>query len=321
MKQSSKRKVLVKKKTFFISIIGFIILILIVNHGIENCNTKINYALDENKSLLKHNYITFLDENSKSQVKLIETNGWLLLEAVLENELVNNVGSYFSDVVESFGVDELFGWWPKELMQNGKQYFLNKKPLKLYYDSDDTAWVYRYYGDIINENILKAFISNEPLQEPFYKTCIDIGCEQRYVLRVWSDVDWHDDVDIVTIANFITMLDTNSNLSKKVFETNKQLINFIIENREIDDYFKYFEPKSTGYFLLLFYDYQGPKFLTDKARNILFQKLKVSFYELSHEPIHTILEKNTNWYGCTIVWSNEHIPKLMQKYAAQHWDI
>lgn len=284
----------------------------------EGCLINTTYYVGANvQNSFKHNYVIFKSQKNKYQTKLVEINGWLLLEAVMKKSLKIPISPELANTVKSFRSDDLFGFWPQESMQNGKPYFLNE-PFKIYYDSDDTAWGYRYYGNFINESILKTFLSDKPLSDHFYKACIKIDCNQKYIIRVWNNVDWRSDIDIVVIADVITMLNMSSNLSKKVFDDNKKLINFIVENEEITNYFKYFEPNSAGYFLLLFYDHQGPNFLTEPAKKFLIQKFKDSFHELSSEPL-SYSELSDD--DCTIIWSNEHIPKLMQQYAKRYWNI
>ncbi len=288
----------------------------------ENCNIQVNYNLNENESILKHNYILFLDKNNKSHGKLVETNGWLLLEAMLENSLTGTMNPDLNNIIISFGKDKLIGWWPEKILTDGKNYFLGKENIKLYYDADDTGWGHRYYEDKISEDVLTNFLSNEPLSYPFNEVCTKINCNRKNIVRVWSSVDWHEDIDAIIISNFITMLNLNSSLAKNVFDTNQQLINFIIQNDNIDNYFKYFEPKVTGYFLLLFYDDLGPKILTEKSRNILFKKFEESYHDLDKQPLISRWGGGEDWfYGCNIVTVNERIPKLMQEYVITHWNI
>lgn len=271
---------------------------------------------------LKHNYIVFLDKNDKIHGELKEINGWLLLEGVLKKNLGIPIDSDLSGAIESFGRNKLIGWWPEKEMPLGKNYFPGEEPVQLYPDSDDTGWAYRYYGDYIQEDIIKSFTSYSPLPGVFPQLCQDINCQRQYIVRSWSEAEWHDDVDLVGISSFITMMNINSSLAKKVFEENKKLINFAIESREIDDYFKYYEPKSTGYFMILFHDEQGPQFLTEKSKNILFSKLRNALPELKKASLGARWGGGADWfYGCMILTLNDNIPKLMRQYADKYWDM
>ncbi len=306
---------------FFIFILIVLIIFVVIGQS-RKCNISINYGLNESSESLKHNYILFVDKGGNVHGKLVETNGYIVLEAVLKKSLKINSSQQFNDIVKSFGYHKLTGWWPEEVMRKGKYYFNIKEPVKLYYDPDDTAMIYRYYDNIVDEDVLKAFLSDESLPSPFHETCIKIGCEKQYIVREWSNKDWHEDIDIVTVADFITVLDLNSPLAKTVFETNKKLINYVIENDEIDRYFKYFEPKSTAYFLLLYYDDKGPQYLNGNARNILLQRFEETSHEMEGRPIVARWGGGGDWfYGCNIVTMNDNIPKLMQQYSKQYWNI
>lgn len=311
-------------KNFMVSVILLAAISLISNAAPAE-QSQCNPATQLNTSIplsLKHNYIIFLDENDKIQSKLVEINGWLLLEGILKKDLEIPIDSDLSRAIDSFGHNKLIGWWPEKEMSLGKNYFPGKEPVWLYRDADDTSWIHHYYKNTIPEHITRNFVSMVPLPPDFKQLCSDAECDQKHIVRIWSETSWHNDIDLITTAALISTMNTNSALSKKIFEENKKLINFAIENREIDDYFKYFEPKSTGYFLLLYYDQEGSQFLTKKAKNILSSKLKNTLKELLAEPLVAQWGGGTEWiHDCMIYFLNEKIPKLMYQYTNQYWNM
>jgi len=307
---------------FLLLLIVIFAVVLIPYKNEEYCDVKINYKLDEEKSSLKHNYILFLDRSGNSHGKIVEKNGWLLLEALLERVLHGNVSPALEEELKIFNNEKLYGWWPEETLKEGKEYFVGKENIKLSYDVGDTAMVYKYHNDLIGEGLIQNFLSDKPLPSEFQEVCKKVSCDSHLILRTWSHPDWYDDIDIVANGDFITTLNLSSDFSKSIFEANRNLINYIIKNEDIDNYFKYFEPKVSGYFFLLMPDDEGPQFLSNKSRGILLKKLKEKFDEINQTPIVSRWGGGNDWfYGCNIATMNERIPKLMLEYAKTHWAI
>ena len=283
---------------------------------------RINTALAEPLPFT-HNYITFVDETGEEIGKLVENNGWLLLEAILNRALNKTIEPELAKELERYkdasNPTGLYGWWP-DSMHTGKRYFVGKPPIRLAYDIDDAFWGQRYRNKKISDAVLQQFISDEELPIEFAQACTEIACYPSLLIRIWNDVDWHDDLDIVSIANAITFLDQASDLQQRVFQANQALLNHILENKEYEAYYKYYEPKIAGTFLILYYDREGTPFLTPGARTILLEKLQADQEMLLDAPLIARWHGGEDWfYGYNIVTINDDIPKLMYEYTTMHF--
>jgi len=196
---------------------------------------------------------------------------------------------------------------------------LNHSEINLYYDSDVTAWAHKVLDKRVSDATLENFLSTEAMPPEFQGVCDDIQCQKELILRVWSELSWHGDMDIVVSSSFITSLNLESERQRRVFEENQKFINYIIENKHYDYYFKYFEPKITGVFLLLFYDAQYQKFLSKTSRRILKENLQEHYRTLEGAPIIARWGGGEDTvYGFNIVTINEKIPTLMYKFLIKH---
>lgn len=302
-------------------IIATLTFIAVGNSQQNSCKENINFDIALKQKSLAHNYLLIFNRKDQIMGKLEEQNNFLLLELLMDRMLQQPQKAELENYFELFDRKlDKYGWWPNEYIETGKKYFLTDDTVKLHYDSMDTALVYKLQNRKIDDIILKHFLSNTPLPAPFNKACSDISCQKNQVVRVWDNPNWYADIDLVIAADFITALNLQSQFAKDVFNTNKKLINYVIENHEVEDYFKYFEPKVTGYFSLLMLNDVGPSFLTKKAKNILLQKFQNSATKLELEPLSSPWGGgNEYFYDCRIVHVNERIPSQMIDYAKKYW--
>jgi len=164
--------------------------------------------------------------------------------------------------------------------------------------------------------MLDKFISDEDLSERFNHICSEIGCRQEYILRLWSNPAWHDEIDIIATANLLSSLKINSDYLSNVFEENKKLLNHIIENYDYYNYFMYYEPKVAGDFLLLFYDKEYHSFLSKKSKKILTRNLKKRHFLLRSYPLVSKFGAGKEkFYGLSLAYVNNKISDLMYLYA------
>lgn len=201
-------------------------------------------------------------------------------------------------------------------MKKGKFYFNNQKAITLYHDFDATAWGNYYFKSPITDKILKNFISQEPLPFEFDQACNSIQCNPNYILRVWAHPFWHEDVDIVGIANMLSVIPRNTNLSQNIYKENIALLNHIIENYPYEKFYKYYEPKITGTIMMLFYHKENSTILTPIAEQILLRDLKLRVEELKSASLVARWGGGEDWFfGYNIITVNDRIPHLMYEYA------
>jgi len=300
------------KNILFFVIIIFIVLIFLKLMYLKEC--RLNGGLKDEIDV-KSNHVIFFNWKGEEVKKISETNGLLLLELNLEKSLKYNNSE---NIIKKYGRKKAIGWWPDKEMQNGKYYF--EEPLYLYYDSSNTGMIYLYYGDFIGEKVIMKFLTNDSMKKEFQKICEEINCRKDYIIRMWSGEDWKEDLDILAISSFISRIDKNDSFDKEVFDENMKLINFIIENKKIENYFGYVENDAHVYFLILYFDRNGNEFLSEKSRELLLDRLKSSLKDLE-KPVTIVWGKGEKINGCKIEYSNERIPILMKEYAKKNWNI
>lgn len=266
------------------------------------------------------NYILFVGEQGHLRGSLYEINGWLLLESLLYRHLGSPVPERLERVLVDF-CDELgrCGWWQEKYMQAGKRYFVRRPPVRLRHDLDDTVWALRLRNTAVPESVVREFVSDTDLPEELEGICSATGCRRSAVLRVWSDPDWHDDVDIVSTANALSYLSADSAFMRTVIAENVRLINYIIEKKDWRAHSKYYEPKVTAAFLLLLYDREGGGFLTPRSREFLLRALCQEKETLKGARLVARWGGGADvFYGITIATVNAEIPGLMLRYAQKY---
>jgi len=270
-----------------------------------------------------HNYNLFVDRNNQIQGKILENNGWLFLEALLRETQNPDTESVLRKNLIGFGNQQgLYGMWPEQYMTNGKDYFSGQSPVMISHDIDDTAWAHKLFHQKITDDIVRSFLSDGPLSGPFEKVCFHIHCRRERILRVWNNPQWHDEIDIVSTANFISSLDDSSRFMTDVFRENQKMINYIVENVDYRDFYMYFQPKITGEALLYFYDAQYHSFLSKKAREIITNTVKTNYQKLQKTSIISKWGGGKEFiYGYNIWFVNEKIPGLILDFLIRNLNL
>ncbi len=288
-----------------------------------------NDPIHKKDEIFWHNFMLFLDEDNRVIKTLHENNGWLLLEAIMREKLDGVVPERLKILARSFGNEAgLWGWWPENVMKTGRRYFIPAPHLKTYksYDVDDTAWGAKLNHRLLTEEIVKNFMYDTDLSGDFQSRCAEIKCQKQFILRLWKDIQNLPpkyNINIVCIANAISVLDLNSGQNRVIFEENKKFINHIVENFDYNEYFEFYAPKITGTFLLLFYDKEYRNFLSNAARDKLMKDLLAHYEELQDAAIEAkwgVSERvllNVGGYNITAV--NAKIPQLMYAYVIKNW--
>ncbi len=263
-----------------------------------------------------HNYILFSDKKNRVQKKITEINGWLQLEALMLHELEKKIDPPLSSVLSLFGDHEIYLWWPTTSQFGQKEYFLGQEPIPLYPDIDDTGWGLAVRGKSITPQAARIFLSSEELPENFQKICLEIKCKKELLFRVWGTPSWHDDLDIVSTSNIVSIMGRSDKEKQILFQENVRLINSVIENHSYEEFFKYFEPKITGTFLLLYYDQARIPFLSSAAKRKLTQHLYSHIEELKNASLIARWGGGADWFhGFLISTVNDRIPSLMYEYC------
>jgi hypothetical protein len=241
-------------------------------------------AYMKNNELIRFNYPTgslmvlYAENDGILVEKLKEENvidGFVLFEILLERFIGKETKKRNNEeIIELFKQKDngiFTGWFPYPAMVKLSDitYFVLDYPI----DLDCTSWLCKLTNQTLTENLLRerGYFSDVPFEE-FYineliqKEKIDI----TKIPRTWGRKDWHEEWDILMLANTLSSLDKQS----KAFNEGRKLINAVIENGLLlETYSEYYLPIETYYALLLFYDHIGD-FLSPKAKKIVKEGTK-----------------------------------------------
>lgn len=282
----------------------------------KHCGELLNVEVAEDK-VVDYNYVHFIWQGEVVG-KIMEKNGWLLLEMFLETVLEKEHDPILEDYLQLHNPSGPNGWWTDDFMRTGKKYFKGKESVQLFHDSDDSAWVHKIHGKSVSDEIAQLFISDEALPSSFDATCKEIECNRSLIIRVWSSIDWHDDIDIIVGANMITSLNNESVFQRKILLENVRFINHLIENKNVNEFFKYYEPSYVGVGLLLLYDREYVPFLSERSRKILKERLREEWdISLSPSLVARWGGGEDIFYGCIIATVNERVPLLLRQYMKE----
>jgi len=273
-----------------------------------------------------HNYVIFTDKDFNFVQSVTEINGWLMLEIILRQKLKLPITDKILNLVEGFNVgNDIYGWWPKEIMNKGIPYYMTTAPTKTEPDADDTGWAHKVLGKLINDVSLVPFLSDKPFSKyskNFKEVCAEIHCHKNLVLRIWP-ADYQNEINIVVIANVLASLDRSTPKNQLLYEENKRLLNYIIENKEYRKYYRYYDPLITGVFLLLFFDNQYNPYLTQNSRKILSRDLRENYTNLKDASLAAKVgvreETFKNFYGMNLSAQNDLIPNMMYYFTIKHY--
>ena len=164
--------------------------------------------------------------------------------------------------------EEVSGWWPSAIMKTGKTYKEIGKTIFLCNDLDVTAWMHNLKGIKLSEKTLARFLYQdffEDLPEHWQKVCKETESNSDHLLRTWENTkDWSEDVDLVIISAALANMEESD-----IYKTNRKILNHIIENKTIEEFYSYYDPKPFGYVIILFWDHYGVNFLSKLSKERL----------------------------------------------------
>jgi hypothetical protein len=277
---------------------------------------------DEAHPWSEDNHVAFVDRRRVTRARLPDINSFLLLDALLRRALRSPPDPRTEAEVAQFGAGGLCGWWKDEVLRTGRRLFRGRRPLRLDFDVDSASWGAKYRRHTLDDDILKRFLSKDSLPRRFHGLAADLGVDHRFILRTWARPAWHKwDCDLICMANAISALrDPLTETQQHVFEQNQRLINGLIPEH-CRSLMMYYEPKVYGVFLLLFYDREHRRFLTDDARAHLVDLLRSEREALAGPELRSRWagdDSLTYLHGFNLVWNNRTIPPLSSIYADRY---
>lgn len=261
------------------------------------------------------NSVKFVDRHGQTKAQFHEINGWLLLEAYLLKVVKAPISTQLQEAVNGWPQGQLAGWWPEGSRIQGKPYIKNLTPFLLPYDIDDSIW--RFALDDLQPSTADVFRFLPIAKSPHRSSlCANWNCDEMLLLRTWALEDWKSDVDLVSISNAVSYIQSSDERIQKALLESKRIINNLIRQKIDHEHYSYYEPKSAGAALMLIYHWCRNSYLDPDTEKILYQRYLEDRQSLQQS---TLISRwggdrapDEDWFmNLNFVYMNERIPKLL----------